>query len=243
MQKILQKLWLSEQESVIYLDLLEHGSANITELSKRTNISRPSLYNILPHLENSNIVRTFIKWKRSFYRASHPDNLQKLLDSIKQDFDTMIPEISKLYRPDNIRSEIQTISGENMPAIIFEDVANTLSHWDTYYRYSSRKPDFKFRCNLEKYKEIRNQKDLQRMVITSEKIEAKKRKKLEKEVVFIPKKHDLFEENINKIIYADKVAIIDYSNYTGYIVQNPLLAKFEKSTFLLLFKMLKKHSS
>jgi hypothetical protein len=52
------------------------------------------------------------------------------------------------------------------------------------------------------------------MVITSEKIEAKKQKKLEKEVVLIPKKHDLFEENITKIIYADKVAVIDYTSYT-----------------------------
>ncbi len=243
MEKILQKLWLSEQESKIYLDLLKNGSASLTEISKRVHISRPSLYNILPHLENINIVRTFVKWKRNFYRASHPDNLQKLLDNISKDFDTMIPEISKLYMPDNVRSEIQTISWENMLKTIFEDVANSLNHWDAYYRYSSRRPDFEFRWNLWKYKEIRNAKNLQRMVITSEKIEAKKKKKIEKKVVIIPKKHDLFEENITKVIYSDKIAIIDYTNYTGYIIQNPLIAKFEKSTFLLLFKMLKKHSS
>lgn len=243
MKKILQKLWLSEQESSIYLDLLKHGSANITEISQRVKISRPSLYNILPHLENSNIVRTFIKWKRTFYRAAHPRNLEELFQNIKQDFDTMIPEISKLYKSDNTRSEIQTISWDNMLITIFEDVAHTLKHWETYYRYSSRRPDFEFRWNLWKYKEIRNEKNLQRMVITSEKIEAKKQKKLEKEVVLVPKKHDLFEENITKIIYADKVAVVDYTSYTWYIIQNPLIAKFEKSTFLLLFKMLKKHSS
>jgi hypothetical protein len=50
------------------------------------------------------------------------------------------------------------------------------------------------------------------MVITNEYLNSLKPNKMEKEVVVIPKSFDLFEDNITKIIYANKVAIIDYNS-------------------------------
>jgi hypothetical protein len=57
--------------------------------------------------------------------------------------------------------------------------------------------------------------------------------------VSIPKLYDLFEDNISKIIYANKVAIIDYDTETSFIIENKKLADFEKKIFKLLFKYLR----
>jgi len=57
--------------------------------------------------------------------------------------------------------------------------------------------------------------------------------------VSIPKLYDLFEDNISKIIYANKVAIIDYESETSFIIENKKLADFEKKIFKLLFKYLR----
>ena len=67
-----------------------------------------------------------------------------------------------------------------------------------------------------------------------------KTKKLDKEVVIIPPKFDIFEDNITKIIYSNKVAIIDYNTLESFIIESEIFAHFEKKIFMLLFKFLKK---
>jgi hypothetical protein len=56
----------------------------------------------------------------------------------------------------------------------------------------------------------------------------------------IYKKYDLFEDDILKIIYKDKVAIINYNTDQGFIIENPIFANFERKLFKLLFQFLKK---
>jgi len=127
---------------------------------------------------------------------------------------------------------------------IFYDVVETLWHWETYYRYSSRKHDNLRGFLSEDYKKKRDQKEIQRLVITSDELKKMKEKwqnKLWREMVAIPKLYDLFEDNISKIIYANKIAIIDYESETSFIIENQKLADFEKKIFKLLFKYLRKN--
>jgi len=77
------------------------------------------------------------------------------------------------------------------------------------------------------------------MVITNDYLNSLKEKKLEKEVVIIPRKIDIFEDNITKIIYANKVAIIDYNTEECFIIESKIFADFEKKLFKLLFKFLR----
>jgi hypothetical protein len=79
------------------------------------------------------------------------------------------------------------------------------------------------------------------MVITGhelKKLKEDKQKNLTREMVAIPKKYDLFEDDITKLIYANKVAILDHSTKTSFIIENQKFADFEKKIFKLLFKHL-----
>jgi len=80
------------------------------------------------------------------------------------------------------------------------------------------------------------------MVITSnELMKFKSNKKvLNREMIGIPKKYDLFEDNITKVIYGNKVAIFDYNSETSFVIENKKFADFEKKIFKLLFKYLRK---
>ncbi len=42
------------------------------------------------------------------------------------------------------------------------------------------------------------------------------------------------------MIYANKVAIIDYNTLTSFIIENKILASFEEKIFKTLYKFLKK---
>ncbi len=80
------------------------------------------------------------------------------------------------------------------------------------------------------------------MVITSDELLRRKdiKKKLNREMVAIPKKYDLFEDNVTKVIYGNKVAILDYNSDTSFVIENQKFADFERKIFKLLYKYLRK---
>lgn len=128
---------------------------------------------------------------------------------------------------------------------IFHDIINTLNPWETYYRYSSRKENYLRGFLWDTYKKARDKKEIQRMVITSselKRLKQDKKKDLDREMVAIPEKYDLFEDNISKMIYRNKIAVIDYNTSTSFIIENQKLADFEKKIFKLLFTYLRKEN-
>ena len=242
-ENILKRLWLSEDESKIYLHLLKNPKISISEISKNLNLNRPKLYKILPNMEQSWLISKIIVWKRTNYIAENPEILKNYLENIKNDFDIFIPEIKKIYDNNFSKPILKNLKWLDWIKNIFLDIANSCEKWDIFYRYSSR-VDIKNTSipqkDFEKYKTLRNKKQLQRYVITNQYLENLKTKKLDKEVVIIPPKFDIFEDNITKIIYSNKVAIIDYNTLESFIIESEIFAHFEKKIFMLLFKFLKK---
>lgn len=242
MDKILTKLWLSIEESNVYLFLLNNPNKTLTEISKNTNVNRPKLYKLIPLMLENWLISKIINWKRILYKAENPNILKNYLENIKRDFDVFIPEIEKLYKDSFSKPTFKHFSWKHAVRNIFLDIWNTLWAWEVFYRYSSRSDVWKTsipRKDYEMYKKLREEKKLERYVITNEYLNSLKPKKLEKEVVIIPKKYDLFEDNITKIIYSNKVAIIDYNSNECFIIESPIFANFEKKIFMLLFKFLR----
>ncbi len=54
----------------------------------------------------------------------------------------------------------------------------------------------------------------------------------------VPRNFDLFEYDATELIYADKIAFVDYNTETAVIIENPKLAEFQKKIFKLLFMKL-----
>lgn len=238
--KILSKIWLSETESSIYLDLLQNWTSNIVEIATRTKLNRPLIYQKIPYLIETGLLSKTLKWKRNHYKAESPEYLKNLFDNLSKNFNSLIPELQELYDHRDILPTIQVIEGKKSIKQVFEDIVMTLNHWDVYYRYSSRSNFWDNFTNLSKYKEIRDKKQIQRMVITSEKRAKIRQKKLDREIVYIPAWYELFDQNIAKMIYGNKIAIIDYNTFTAFIIENKILASFEEKIFNTLYKFLKK---
>ncbi len=191
----------------------------------------------------SGLIGSIINGKRTLYIAENPKILSQYLENIKDEYDLYIPEIEKLYKNQFSKPVFKHLQWKNGVKNIFLDIWNTLKTGDVFYRYSSRNDINQTsipKKDYEQYKKLREEKKLERYVITNEYLNDLKPKKLEKDVVVIPKKYDLFEDNITKIIYANKVAIIDYNTFESFIIESPIFANFERKIFLLLFKFLKK---
>jgi hypothetical protein len=74
----------------------------------------------------------------------------------------------------------------------------------------------------------------------SSKSAKEKNPRLERELVMIPENIDDFDQNISMTIYGDKVAYIDFTNESSIIIENPMIAEFQRKLFMLNYKNLKK---
>lgn len=244
-EKILEKLWLNEDESKIYLFLIRNPKQNISDLSNKLFINRPKLYNILPNMLEMWLISNILIWKRKYYIAENPEILNSYFEKIKDDFDLFIPQIKDIYWNHFTKPIFKNLKWKSWIKNIYLDIANSLKKWEVFYRYSSRNNVEKTsisKSEYEKYRKIREEKKLERMVITNDYLKSIKQDKLEKEVVIIPKDFDIFEDNISKIIYANKVAIIDYNSEECFIIESQIFANFEQKIFKLLFNFLRKNN-
>ena len=61
-----------------------------------------------------------------------------------------------------------------------------------------------------------------------------------RQVAYFQKRTDnVFEKNVVKIVYGNRVAVIDFSQTTGIAIENALLASLEKRQSSLLFEFLR----
>ena len=117
---------------------------------------------------------------------------------------------------------------------VYEECARMLPVSGTYYRYSSRAEPNNTYESHKKYKEIRNAKNLQRLVITNQELFELSEPQSGRETVGFPSEFP-FKQNFQKIIYGNFVAIIDLETHTVCTIESAMLASFEKAIFLSLF--------
>lgn len=89
------------------------------------------------------------------------------------------------------------------------------------------------------YFDLQESKSLERCVISNEKRKSDHDKNPNRDIVAIPAGFDLFDDNITKIIYGNKVAVIDYESQIAWTIESERFARYEEKIFRLLHTLLK----
>lgn len=233
-------LWLSDNESNIYLKLLEGGVCTIWELSKTTSLHRTQLYRILPFLIESGFVIQTLVWKKKYYSPASPsvfkNSLEEIIDKNKQN----ISQLQNLFNSLDNKPNVIYEKWAKWITNIFSDIVSSTKKWDIFYRITSEK-DTEFINNNylpKNYRELRDKKELERYVIMSSKTAKFKSKRLEREIKVVPEKIDEFDDNVFMTVYWEKVAFIDFNSESSIIIENKQIASFQKKLFKMLYKSL-----
>ena len=239
--RVLKKLGLKEKEVQIYLDLVEFGASSITDILERTWLHRPEAYRLIPLLIEEWFIIELKKSKRRLFEAESPEKLLWLLENLENDLQNIIPDLISMHSNAMKRPNVKYQEWKKSISYIFSDIVNTLSKWDIFYRVSSEKDVEKANSYIPKdYREKRDKKHLERYVIMSESTSAAKKPRLEREMVTIPPELDEFTDNVQMIIYGNKVAFIDFNSEASIIIENAFIAGFQLKLFKMLYGSLKK---
>lgn len=94
----LEKAGMDEKEAEIYLILAENGESTVPVLLEHTQLSRATVYEVLPQL----LAEEFIEYRKdgrvAYYRAVHPTKLLDLLDQKKRQLALLEEEMNETVR-------------------------------------------------------------------------------------------------------------------------------------------------
>ncbi len=237
--KLFERLGIGEKISRVYLDLLEHGTSSIAEITRRNNLHRIEVYRAIPLLEEERLITSITRWKRTVYRPLSPERIHELIRDFERRstpiMDDLMMQYEKLWK--NISVSYQEWSSG--VTHVFDDIIESLPSGSVFYRISAENDVTKSNTYLPKdYRARRDKKWLERMVISSSKAAIPKQKRLERDILIIPKEYDEFNQDVTMTIYGDKVAFIDFGQENSIIIENPMIADFQKKLFRLLYKKL-----
>ncbi len=234
----LKNLGLEKQESIIYLGLLENGPLSVSAISKKLGLYRPAIYKALGNLNQKGLVTLALKKKGKLYVAESPKKLKELLQSFSGDLESAIRQLEQTQNTSQ-QPAIKLLEGKEGIRAVYNDIVETLPRKGKFYRYTSEKDLDEVNSYLPKsYRQRRDAKQLERLVISNPISGQRKKPRLERFIKFIPPEYDRFDQNIIQLIYGDKVAIIDLNSKSSLIIQNKPLADFQEKVFRLLYKKL-----
>ncbi len=235
---VFHRIGLGAREEKVYRALLAAGPSSISEISRRTGLPRVTLYTLLPHLLALGLILQSPKGKYKVYYAESPQKITSLLTEGLQQSESEIAQMEEVRNMNSGRPKITYGEGFEAVRSIMSDVIHSLGKDGVYYRYSSSsalKRENTLKYLPGDYLKLREEKGLERYVITNEFTRSKKKPALGRDLKVVPQEYDLFEYNITQVIYGNKVAIVDYNNETAITIENATLAEFQKKIFKLLF--------
>lgn len=239
LNELLNKIGLNSKETAIYTTLIEKGSATISGIAKTSGLHRPAIYQALPGLEKKGLITVSPKGKLKYYSAESPEKLKNIISQLANELDNILPDLSSSFNRKKNKPIVKFLEGKTSITFVMDDIVHSLKRGDTFYRYSSRKSTTSDEKYLPRdYKTIRDQKRLERFVITSEALLSQKKPRLDRAIKTVPEKYGLFDYDITQIVYGDKVAFIDYNTETAFLIENPIIAEFQKKIFKMLFDLL-----
>jgi len=239
-QRILEKIGLNKHEGAIYLALLELGPSHIAQISEKTSIHRPLIYKALPSLIDRKLVTQTKRGKRTIFMAEPPNRLEGLFDDLKIDFFEILPDLEDQYSNNELKPRVRFLEGRDGTKRIFDDIVRSLKKGDVFYRYSSNRDgqEKKDKYVPRGYRKMRDEKKLERQVITNDQTAQHKIAKLDRFVKIMPNDFGPFDHNVTEIVYGDKIAFIDYNSETAMIIESKRIADFQRHIFKMLYKKL-----
>lgn len=235
--KLLTAIGLSKNEAKVYLTLLKGGTQTISTIARKSTIHRPAIYAALPILKEKGLVNERQIGKLIHYGAESPGRLRFLLEGVRGELDAIIPELERIQS--KRRPVVRRLDGKEGVRSVYDDIVDTLKKGDVFYRYSSVDRGDIERVGLPRdYEKQRDAKELERFVIASPDHAKTAEESLDVEMKVVPKEFYPFDYDVSQIIYGDKIAFIDYDQPVATIIENPVLAQFQRDIFKMLFRTL-----
>jgi sugar-specific transcriptional regulator TrmB len=236
LEKILEKLGFSENESRVYLASLESGLASAQDIAKKAGIKRTTAYSVLSYLVEKGVVgKTKLKNKNRFV-AEPPEKLLSLVNELHHNIKTALPELEAIYNKNESKPKITFYEGENAIHNVYEDTLKEkpeeILEWNTNEFFERFPKDYNYIA-----KRVALNIKARRIAGKGSRWDTKHKYLDQKELsktLIVPKEY--FCPKIEVNIYKNKVAFMNYADNMSVIIESEAIAEAMRQAYELSWK-------
>jgi HTH-type transcriptional regulator, sugar sensing transcriptional regulator len=164
-KEIIKALGLSDNESEVYLILLNMNEALASEIATKSRISRPHIYDTLEKLIDKGLASYVIKNNRRHYKPANPEVLIDFLKAKQNSLQEALPSLKKMYEPQKEKPIVEVYEGNEGLKNILNDVlreGKDISAWGPTSKWKDYVP-----IAIEKYLNERKKLGFKARMLTS----------------------------------------------------------------------------
>ncbi|MBM3199389.1 hypothetical protein FJZ53_00515 [Candidatus Woesearchaeota archaeon] len=233
-EKVLENLGFSPNETKVYLALNDHGSTKAGRIAKLAKIDRSSCYNSLRSLQEKGLVSYVLIGSVKWFQVTGPKRLLDYLREQEEDVKAVLPELQARHKAAKIEGQVRLFKGIKGIKTIFLDIARTGQDnfvFGSEGQFSERMPEFA--VQFDRLKKENNIKT--KLIIRTG------RKEIDSKTSEYRHAPDIEESPAVTNIYGDKIAIIIWTDEPeGIIIENKTAAKAYRSYFNFMWANAKK---
>ncbi len=241
-KKVLQDYGLSPNEVRVYLAMLRKDYHTVLQISKGTEIKRPTVYVVLEGLINKGLVKITIKGKKKIYVPEKPKNLLKILDQRKESIEAILPFLEEQYIEKSEQPKMSFYEGIAGIKKVYNDVIRSKTEVLWFGSAQELKDEFSdIFLKIDKIEEINPDYKGSREIVNNTKFD----KDYAKEIIELndPKTKarilpgELFFLGVDNIIYDNKVVMLSIKNdYFAVVIESRKMADGFRCMFELAWK-------
>jgi len=238
---MLEEFGLTKTEEKIYLVLLRLGSVSASEIIKKTQLHRTTVYDVLERLIEKGLVSFVYVNKIKIYSSANPSKFldialeeQKKADKKQESANRIVKQIASIKEEQKQKSFVHLFTGTEGQKTIMDDIIETGKEF--YILGGGGKFSHDHPIYTEQWAEKRRRKNIKAKIIGTNRGEAPVWKL--NEIKYLPKE---YKSPSVTFVYGGKVAIFIQENPVLIIlIDSDKVASSYKNYFNLLWKIAKK---
>jgi len=233
----LKELGLTDNETKVYLALLQNGILNPTKLAEKTGLHRSYIYDTLERLIEKGIINTVLVDNKKQYQSIDPKALREIFELKLKKLDAILPKLSNLFDTKKEETKIELHRGKNVYRTLIKNILSNIKKNDTILILGADENMLETvePIYLEQYFNTIRTKNIKEKIIIS-----KGKKKLNKGYLEYKEIDPKYLDETTIVIYQSKVNIFIWGEpYHLITINNPKVANTYKKQFQLMWKIAK----
>lgn len=242
-QELQNILGFSDKKATVYITLLEHGEMSATQLAKRSNLKRTTVYNILPELLSEGFISQSKSLGKSLYFINNVKDLERFIDEKKEKTKKLVAELQTNIGLFDFKPKVTLYEGFGGAKKLYQDMESSVNPGDTILTFigAQNLNAFMPKDVVDHYVSERIKKKVKNYIIGSKEqipedwqISADKELR---EIRFANFKYPNFSGDFK--IFGNKIAFLSYKeNYFGLVIESAELSTLHKNMFYALWDIL-----
>lgn len=227
----LRQAGLTENETKVYLALLELGPSLAGQISRETGMHRRNVYDTTEMLIKKGLIGYILQNNRKLFKASSPDRILEIIKEKEEIISPIISSLQEKYKKTKEKEETNFYKGKEGLKTVFEE---QLKSKEVLILGASPKAYEVLQFYFKWYDKTRKEKKIKVRIIAHE----RRIKRLPlAEIRYLPEK---YSNPVSVNIYEDKTAIILWAEKPlAIVIKNKEITKGYKNYFELLWRIAK----